>query len=685
MRFGLAFALAAVAALLVLARDAPPAPAATGSVLVVGDSLVIGTTPYLRRELAGASVTSDGRIGRPSNEAVGVLRSKFSGQRIVVFDAGVNDDPAQPSRLSADLAAVRSIAGGRCLVVATMSRPPYRGVSVDGLNRAVRSFASATSNARLVDWRAAAVANPRLINSDGVHPTGAGYQLRARLFVQAIESCGSGGSPGSAPPTSGGLPPPGTPPPRGRRPGRVPGEPPPARKPPRSRPKPPPRLGSQSPVLIDEPVSFPSRGARLSGELLTPAGGGRHPAVVMLHGSGAAVREQYREQGEYLAEHGVAALIYDKRGAGESTGDPDYRYSQLAGDARAAVAFLRGRAEVRPEGIGLWGLSEGGSIAPMVAAGNPQIAAVMAVSPSAIAPASQEEWAVRHSLDAGGAGAGAAAVSRYYAVATDFGDAGLAGGRAADLRFDPAPVWRRVSQPVLAVWGTADRLVPVHDSAAALASALAGGGVNRDRVFRTFQGASHSLGVEAEGTRPGSAPGFKELSAAWLREHLGTKRATPVVSTPLPPASDVPAQPVQRASLLERWPVQLAWLVLPGLALTLLGVREWRRRRRADDEPAPAPPWWWPAGVAGLDLLALCTLAIGVAEIVGVDGQGVAAVAGVPVALLVAWALTLAGAVATALLARRAWRGRERRLRSPSMGVALAGSAWLLLAIYWLV
>ena len=99
---------------------------------------------------------------------------------------------------------------------------------------------------------------------------------------------------------------------------------------------------------------------------------------------------------------------------------------------------------------------------------------------------------------------------------------------------------------------------------------------------------------------------------------------------------------MQRASLLERWPVQLAWLVLPGLALTLLGVREWRRRRRADDEPAPAPPWWWPAGVAGLDLLALCTLAIGVAEIVGVDGQGVAAVAGVPVALLAAWALTLA-------------------------------------------
>ncbi|HEY0410830.1 MAG TPA: alpha/beta fold hydrolase, partial [Candidatus Dormibacteraeota bacterium] len=534
-----------------------------------------------------------------------------------------------------------------------MSRPPYRGVTIDGLNRAVRSFAASTSTARLVDWRSAAVANPRLINPDGVHPTPAGYQLRARLFAQAIRSCSGSAPPvGGGAPSSGGLPPAGTPTPPGLKPTPAPRprrghgrskKPKPAPKKPR---KPPPRLGSESPVLIDQPLSFRSSGARLAGELVAPAGSGRHPAVVMIQGSGASTREPYREQAEFLAEHGVAALIYDKRGSGDSTGDPDYRFSQLADDARAAIAALRARPEVQPDGVGLWGLSEGGSVAPLVAAGNPEVKAVMVVSASALPPASQQEWSVRHSLEAAGAGTGSAPVSRYYAVASDLG--------VSNLRFDPVEAWKRVSQPVLAVWGAADNLVPAHDSASALASALEAGGANHDRLFRTFPGATHVLGVAAESNRPGSAPGFKELSASWLRSHLGGARpAAATVSTPLPPRADVPVLPVQRASALERWPVQLGWLLLPALALVFAATRAWRRRR---DGPSGQPPWWWLAGLVGLDLLALGALALAVAAIVGVDGQGVEAVAGVPVLVLLAWLAALAGVAATAVIARHAWR-----------------------------
>jgi dienelactone hydrolase len=649
----------ALAAAFVLAQASP----ASAAVLVVGDSLVVGTAPYLRQQLSTV-VTSDGRIGRPSTEAVSVLRSKFSGQGVVVFDAGVNDDPAQPSRLSRDLAAARSIVGSRCLVVATMSRPPYNGVSVDGLNRAVRSFASSSPGVQLVDWRSAAVANPRLINSDGVHPTGAGYQLRARLFARAISACGTGGTGGgggTTPPASGGLPPPGTPVPPGvPRPGRgrreAPVRPaPPKRHKPRKK-APPPRLGDQSPVLLDVPVTF--RGLR--GELIAPGGEGRHPAVVMLQGSGRATGEQYREQAEFLAEHGVGALIFDKR--------HPYDYADLAADARAAVALLRSRPEVRPDAIGLWGFSEGAYIAPMVAAGNPEVRAVMVVSPSGVAPASQEEWQVRSALDVSGAGAGAgAAVSRYYALASDL---------SSDLSFEPDSAWRRVSQPVLAVWGSADRVVPVHDSATALAGALAGGGANHDRVFRLFAGASHVLGVASESDRPGSAPGFKELSAQWLRDHL-TGRPAPLISTPIARASAVGAEPVQRVSLLSHWPVQLAWLVLPAVALVALGLRLWRRRSAED---VPAAQWWWLAGVVGLDLVVLAALAFAVAAIVDGNGQGVAAAAGVPIVVLVAWAFTLAGVAASGVLARRV-----RRTRAPGIGVVLAGSAWLLLALYWLI
>jgi hypothetical protein len=192
--------------------------------------------------------------------------------------------------------------------------------------------------------------------------------------------------------------------------------------------------------------------------------------------------------------------------------------------------------------------------------------------------------------------------------------------------------------------------------------------VNRDRTFHTFPGASHQLGVESESYRPGSAPGFMPLSAAWLRAHL-SGHARPVVSTPLPPrrAHSAPVADVQRASLLERWPVQLAWLVLPALALGFFALR-----RRHDQS---AHDWWWLGGVVAIDALALVALAYAVASIVDVDGRGVAAVAGVPVAVAVTWVLTLAGLAATVLMARR---GR-------GMWMSGASLAWLALLVYWLV
>jgi hypothetical protein len=315
--------LLAACALLVLAVPAA-ARAQTGPVLMVGDSLTVGTAPPLKRELAGTRIVSDGLTGRRSDEAVAVLRSLFAGdERVVVFDAGTNDDPGDPSRLAGSLSEARAISGNRCLVVATVSRPPYRGVSVDGLNRAVREFAVSEPNVQLVDWRSVAVSRPDLLNDDRVHPTPEGYAYRAGLFADAIRGCGSGGGGGQ-----GGLPPPGTPPPNldpgpDRRPDGDRGRPDREREPREEPSQPPPKLGDDDAIFSNEPVTFAGDGARLSGELMLPASEGEHPAVVMIHDSGAATRAAYRDQAEFLAQSGVAALIYDKRGAGQSTGDAD--------------------------------------------------------------------------------------------------------------------------------------------------------------------------------------------------------------------------------------------------------------------------------------------------------------------------------------------------------------------------
>jgi hypothetical protein len=177
-------------ATLVGAAIASGASAGRGTVLVIGDSLEVGTAPYLRRELSGVAVRVDARTSRPSGEGVRVLRNRLrSDDAVAVFDLGVNDGLSQPEVLARDLSAVRELAGDRCLVVATLSRPPQNGVSIVGLNAVIHRFVSETPGAQLVDWRASAASHPELVGPDGVHSTPAGYAFRARLVAEAVEAC----------------------------------------------------------------------------------------------------------------------------------------------------------------------------------------------------------------------------------------------------------------------------------------------------------------------------------------------------------------------------------------------------------------------------------------------------------------------------------------------------------------
>ncbi len=165
------------------------AGAAGAQVLYVGDSLGVGTAPVLREALDGVAIDVDAKTGRPSGIGVEVLASTLAPEHeVVVFDLGTNDDPAAPEVLASDLAAAREIAGDRCLVVATLNRPPLNGVGVEGLNRTLTRFALATPGVELVDWHGAVRDHPGLL-FDGVHAVPEGYALRARLFADAIGGC----------------------------------------------------------------------------------------------------------------------------------------------------------------------------------------------------------------------------------------------------------------------------------------------------------------------------------------------------------------------------------------------------------------------------------------------------------------------------------------------------------------
>jgi hypothetical protein len=171
----------------VLLAVAPAAASAT-RVLYVGDSLGVGTTPYLRGLLPGTPIRADNRVGRPTPEALGVLAKLIRpSDTVIVFDSGTNDSPAATAAYAARLRQVRQIAGKRCVVLATINRPKVGGVGPAGLNKVIAGLAYADPDLQVADW--ASVVNRRILGPDGVHATGQGYALRAQLVGQAIQEC----------------------------------------------------------------------------------------------------------------------------------------------------------------------------------------------------------------------------------------------------------------------------------------------------------------------------------------------------------------------------------------------------------------------------------------------------------------------------------------------------------------
>ena len=121
---------------------------------------------------------------------------------------------------------------------------------------------------------------------------------------------------------------------------------------------------------------------KLAGTLTLPEGDGPFPAAVLITGSGPQDRDEtllghkpFLVIADHLTRAGIAVLRFDDRGVGKSTGDFAAATSRdFADDVRAGVDFLAGRDDVASDAIGLIGHSEGGLIAPMVAAIDDRVA-----------------------------------------------------------------------------------------------------------------------------------------------------------------------------------------------------------------------------------------------------------------------------------------------------------------------
>jgi pimeloyl-ACP methyl ester carboxylesterase len=124
-------------------------------------------------------------------------------------------------------------------------------------------------------------------------------------------------------------------------------------------------------------VSFMNEkaGIELAGTLTVPSGIGPFPAAVLITGSGAQNRNEelmghkpFMLIADYLTRNGIAVLRFDDRGVGKSRGNYFASTSaDFAGDASAAVKFLKSRDKINPEAVGLIGHSEGSLIASIAA------------------------------------------------------------------------------------------------------------------------------------------------------------------------------------------------------------------------------------------------------------------------------------------------------------------------------
>ncbi len=311
----------------------------------------------------------------------------------------------------------------------------------------------------------------------------------------------------------------------------------------------------------DEPVTFQSGDVRLAGTLFVPGDGRRHPGIVLFHGSGPQGRDLFMAR--WFAEHGLAALAYDKRGVGESAGDfTKVPFPALTADGLAAIALLKRRSDVDPARIGVWGLSQGGWLGPLAASQSRDVAFVIAVSGPGVTPGEQMVFYYANDLRAQGFSAAdverASALRRLYWHALSTGDGEDAARHALEraqsqdwfravkaqadhafdrspealfadrtlrqspwyrdeVNYDPTSALRALRVPALFVFGDADTLVPVDQSVRVIRDTLTAAGQRAFSIV-VVPGADHGLFVTGPDGRRRRADAYLDAMAAWLRE-----------------------------------------------------------------------------------------------------------------------------------------------------------------------
>lgn len=302
-----------------------------------------------------------------------------------------------------------------------------------------------------------------------------------------------------------------------------------------------------------EDITFRNGDVVLSGTLLRPRAAGMHPGIVFLHGSGPESRWGTSFFfADRFARAGIAALVFDKRGVGQSTGDwRTINNQELAEDYVSAVHFLQQQSGVDPKRVGIYGHSQGGTISPLIASRPGAVAFVIAAAAIGTGPLYEQDiYRTRNELiDKGLTDPDLSRAVDFYTLwintvrtgqgVKEYEQASVSASREKWFRglgippqdhwlwkwyppignFNALPFWEKVRVPVLLLYGENDRNTPVGPSIAGIGSALHVAG-NKDYTPIIIPGAVHNLTIPWHTGQPFfwwySAPGYEDLLTAWV-------------------------------------------------------------------------------------------------------------------------------------------------------------------------
>ena len=433
--------------------------------------------------------------------------------------------------------------------------------------------------------------------------------------------------------------------------------------------------GEQVPALLRRPVGAD----------------GPTPGVVFLHGAGTHGVDGFSDQAEALSSAGAATLVPAKPMEDYSLTSRDYR--AMAADYRCSVDYLITLDGVDPERVGLYAESEGAIPGAVLTADDERVAFLIMASAPVVRLREQMALAMDSYMRNVGV-----PEPMLTLIPRVLGSAEIPGGGFQYADFDSAPYLRRITVPVLMLYGTADASMPLVQGPMTVREAVRQSGDDALTV-RYYEGANHGLRLGAS-TDGDLAPGVARDLARWVVGFPGTADAAPHV------AGATPTQAYwARTPDPTRWyasgDLMLAAFIL-GFGLLALGGVVWGvgqaprlRGRRGIHLPDPIGRW-----TASLVLSIVAAWVLYLAYILGVISLATSyrtnhlfSYGGWVLVQMVALSTVVLGVKLT----QRAWlmrghvrHGREeggRWLTGPAacvLGSALSGTAVLLAALaYW--